>query len=531
MTSRPPRKRLPRLAASLASLALLVTACTPSSDVRQLISTEDLTPAADSARGASWQQENFASFYQQTIDWRDCTAQDAEITQDQLKTAQENGALDLSAFECARVKAPLNWADPSNEQTIELAVTRTKTQADPSQAIPLFTNPGGPGAGGVQHALLLGANPAFEPVLTNHQLWGFDPRGIGNSSPVDCKSDSQLPAVQLAECAADSELANYMGTSQVARDMELLRVLAGDQRMDYLGYSYGTMLGATYATIFPDKAGRMVLDSAENAQWGTLIHQFDQSVAVAKAIVAMADSCSDARTSEGQKVNCPFSSEKELLDLQKKLGEEPLKGSDDQEFGAAELDSYLTSLLYEPAAYQGDGLDLLGKAVKGDKKALDQVLATIADGGASVGTAGQLAACPSTPKTPDVEAFVEHVKQVGVPAYLGGPEISDELLASYTDFSCAVLPATGTDIMTAFDASAVETNLLVIGITGDHATPYQYGKELASELGKATLLTLEGRGHGASYSDRSTCVDDLTTAYLVKGEVPQEGTVCQPNQG
>lgn len=221
--------------------------------------------------------------------------------------------------------------------------------------------------------------------------------------------------------------------------MELLRSLAGGgERLDYLGYSYGTMLGATYATLFPEKAGRMVLDSAENAQWGALTHNYDQMVAVSKAVSALAERCSDLTTSEGAAVTCPFTSEREMLDYQKSLTDKPLVASD-------------------------------------------------------------------------------------------GTEITDEVLAEFTEFDCAVLPATGTDITTSFDASKVSSVLLVIGITGDHATPYQHGKELARQLGKASFVTLEGTGHGASFSGRSTCIDELATAYLVDGTVPKDGTVCQPD--
>lgn len=524
----PARRRAAYLTtAVLTASTLALAGCSFSVPSAQQPSDQALAPAADRTHGASWQRENFENFYEQTITWGECTAEHSGFSPENEELLKETG-FDYANYECGTVTAPLNWGDPDDNRTLELAVSRTVSTGS-DQQVPLFTNPGGPGIGGIQHAMSLATDPSFAPVLESHQLWGFDPRGIGASTPVVCESDSEVAAVQLAECAASSEVANYMGTSQVARDMELLRSLAGGERLDYLGYSYGTMLGATYATLFPEKAGRMVLDSAENAQWGALTHNYDQMVAVSKAVGTLAERCSDLTTSEGAAVTCPFTSEREMLDYQKSLTDKPLVASDGTEITGLELRDYLTSQLYGPDVMQGDGLDLLGKAKAGDKEAVDALAQMIAHNSAEIDTAGQLVVCPSKPKTPDVEALLAHMKEVGVPEFIGGPEITDEVLAEFTEFDCAVLPATGTDITTSFDASKVSTDLLVIGITGDHATPYQHGKELARQLGKASFVTLEGTGHGASFSGRSTCVDELATAYLVDGTVPKDGTVCQPD--
>lgn len=417
----------------------------------------------------------------------------------------------------------MDWANPSDARTIDLAVMRIPSTGDPTTAVPMFTNPGGPGVGGIQHAMFLTANTAFAEVMKTHELWGFDPRGIGHSSPVTCESDSEIGAVQVAECAKDQPLAHHMGTSQVARDLELLRNLSGAPRLDYLGYSYGTMLGSTYATLFPENAGRMILDSAETAQWGTLKHNYDQQVAVAAAVGKLADSCSTMVNEEGAPITCPFTSEREMLDYKKSLDETPLKASDCTEIKEADLRSFLTSALY---SFPATSLDLLGRAKSGDQQAIDELAAQIAGGGAEIDAAGELVVCPSTPKTPDVAGLVEHIKEVGVPEFIGGPELTDEVLSEFTEFDCAALPGTGSDITSRFDASKVSTPLLVIGVTGDHATPYQHGKALSEQLGKAVFLTLDGTGHGASFSDRSSCIDAAATAYLNEGTLPDAGTVC-----
>lgn len=477
--------------------------------------------ASDPQFDAAWQQKKHASFYSQSIDWRPCTAEDG--LDEQIEVFAAEAGIDTSTFECATVEAPMNWTDPGDDRTIELAISRIPATGDPAAASPMFTNPGGPGIGGVQHSMLMATSTSFAPVREAYELWGFDPRGVGGSTPAQCESTSEIAAVQLAECAQENPVAHYMGTSQVARDLDMLRALSGAKQLDYLGYSYGTMLGATYATLFPEKAGRMVLDSAENAQWGTLNHNYDQQVAVAKAVGALADSCPKLVTIEGDPVTCPFTSEREMLDYKASLDQNPMTATDGTRITGAELRSFLTSALYGDSAGQ---LDLLGRARSGDQSAIDELGAQVAGGGAEIDTTGQLIVCPSVPKTPDVAGLVDHINEVGIPEFLGGPELTDDLLSEFTELECSALTETGTDITTRFDASKVANPLLVIGITGDHATPYQHSKELASQLGKAAFLTLDGIGHGASFSDRSTCIDEAATAYLLDGTLPAEGTVC-----
>ncbi|WP_300048201.1 alpha/beta fold hydrolase [Trueperella sp.] len=482
---------------------------------------ETATDVTSRQLDAAWQQKSFEKFYKQDITWRPCTAEDG--LDDEISGMIKEAGKDPAAFECGAVQVPLNWADPSDERTATLAVTRFNNGGS-KDSVPLFTNPGGPGIAGISHAMVMVTDKNFDSVLKNHTLWGFDPRGIGKSTPVTCDSTSTIHAVQLAECAKKYPISAYMGTSQVARDMELLRVLAGGDRLDYIGYSYGTMLGATYASIFPDKAGRMVLDSAETAQWSSLIHNYDQAVASAKAAAGLAESCTSMLTVEGTPVTCPFTSERELIDLRKKLDEEPLKASDGTHITGKEMRDFISSALYgDPAS----SLDLLGRAKNGDQAATDEVAAKVADGGAAIDTAGQLVVCPSTPKTQDVEDLIEHMKKVGVPEYLGGPEVTDAVLSDLLDFDCTTLASTGSDFTTSFNAADTKTKLLVIGITGDHATPYEHSKELAQQLGNASFITLDSAGHGASFSGRSACIDKAVTDYLVDGTSPKDGLVCQ----
>jgi len=140
---------------------------------------------------------------------------------------------------------------------------------------------------------------------------------------------------------------------------------------------------------------------------------------------------------------------------------------------------------------------------------------------------GQIVSCHSAPKDPNIVGLLEDIQDKGTPKLLGGPEIPDETIKPFADLTCGALAESGDDL-TAFNAPK-DKPVLVIGVTGDHATPFENGKNLAAELGNARFLTYDGHGHGASYTGRSTCIDNATTAFLLTGELPEEGKVCLPN--
>lgn len=497
--------------ATVAGLALLLGGCaSPGSG------------ASDAVTGSAEQARDFAAFYEQEIDWHPCT--EDEGLDDELAEMLAGAGFDVGAIGCALVRAPYDWEDPSGDEAIELSIVHIPSTGDDPLGV-LLGNPGGPGASGTDFMLGTAIAPGFEKVAAHYDLLGFDPRGIGGSTPLDCDGEaSTLPVVRLGTCIADHPIAHTMGTSQVARDMELLRHLMGDERMNLLGYSYGTMLGATYATLFPERVGRMVLDSAENAEWASLIHNFDQKVAGAKATVALATAC---RTEYRDEVEvCPFVDEDSLLEVLSRLDAEPLRASDGTEVTGQTLKDYLTGALYRSHFDRGRILEAIAIALLGSQEAVDWLVATLADDGSVDEFALTIVGCHSFPIEPDIPGLLAHIEEVGMPRLLGGPEITDQTLEPFVDLSCYALPESGLDITDAFDATGADP-ILVIGITGDHATPYQYAQVLVDELGEATLLTLEDQGHAAAYQGRSTCIDEAVTAYLLEGTMPDPGTVCR----
>ena len=137
---------------------------------------------------------------------------------------------------------------------------------------------------------------------------------------------------------------------------------------------------------------------------------------------------------------------------------------------------------------------------------------------------GTVVRCLSSPQDPNLVALYDYIGEHGLPRALGGPEVNDETLGQFFELKCEGLPDSGEDYLNFSNTG--ESPILVFGVTGDHATPYEGAQQLVAELGNATLVTLEGRGHIASFQERSTCADDIAVAYFLKGEMPSEGTVC-----
>ena len=521
-TARTARQHGAAALAAAAAAVLLLSGCglqpgLPGSPAAESGPAEAAAAPIDGAE----QQADFAEVYDQVVDWTDCGPEDGldAVTAEALGDA----GIDVGAIACADIAAPYDWTDPANPNTVELAVVHIPSTGT-GELGTLLGNPGGPGATGVDFMLGMPLSPGFEQVMAHYDLLGFDPRGIGGSTPIDCDgAGSELRVVQLGACIADNPITHTMGTSQVARDMELLRHLSDDDRLNFFGYSYGTMLGATYATLFPDRVGRMVLDSAEDAEWASLIHGFDQQVAIANATVALATAC---RTEYRDEVEvCPFVDEDSLIEVLNQLDDTPLVASDGTEVSGAMLQDFLANALYQSHFERGRTLDTIALALFGDQDAIDAIGAEFGGDGVGVDLALDIVTCHSFPIEPDVPGLLEHIEEVGMPRLLGGPTIDDTTLAPFVDLSCYTLPESGLDITDSFDATGADP-ILVIGITGDHATPFQYAQVLADELGDATLLTLDGQGHGASFSGRSVCVDDAVIAYLLDGDLPPEGAVC-----
>lgn len=497
-----------RVGAVLAAVGMALAACAP----------------AAAPKASETQAEAFPEVYAQSIDWGECG--DAYGLTSDLSAALQSRGVAPDSFRCATVEAPRNWNDAGDAETITLAVNRREATGSGPKLGTLFGNPGGPGASGLEYAFGMSAAPGFDRIAADYDVVGFDPRGIGRSTPVDCDDSSDVFEIRIAVCADQHPLARSMGTSQVARDMELLRHLVNDEKFNYLGYSYGTMLGATYSTLFPEKVGRMALDSASPADWAGLIGSFDQSAAFSQQIAQLLARCGTTY----EATSCPMRSEDDFMATMAALDAHPLLATDGTALDGGMLHGYLGSALYTRGAGRTEALDTVAGVLAGDQAQIDDLVAAMADGGSAVGTAGMIVRCHSFPADPDVVGLLAHIEEVGMPALLGGPELTDDNLRPFADLGCDALAESGDDITDSFHGSP-DSAMLVVGITGDHATPYPGAQEMVAQLGNARLVTLEGAGHGASFTGRSVCIDEAVSAYLLEGTLPAEGLVCSDDQG
>lgn len=544
------------LAAGAAALALLLSGCAgPGELVRDPGPTE--LEGTESARQAA----AFPEVYTQSIDWGGCGPEHS-LTDERAERLERDGA-SPDLFECAWVEAPLDWSDPESIETIELAVVRVPATGEAAPLGPLFGNPGGPGESGLDLMYGLSAEPLFAEVAENYDLIGFDPRGIGVSSPLQCEPDlgdeqsdvtegEQFEAA-LRACAEQDPLAQSMGTSQVARDMELLRALLEADWFDYFGISYGTVLGATYSTLFPERVGRMVLDSAAGADWASPRGDFDQSIAFAEQLTEMVVGCENAPERASGDA-CPFDSVDEMLDAEHRLNDEPLTAGardDAVKVDGGMLRGYLEDALYENAEDRAAALDTVARALDGDTEAATDILegpggdadpgpdadpdpdpeqeevedADAETSGSNIGLSGEIVSCHSAPVGPDRDELRRHVDATEIPEVLGGDDEREMLVKAYSAPRCGEVSWRGGE-PEAFSGSP-DAPILVIGVTGDHATPYAESERLVDELGNAVLLTLEASAHAAAYLGRSACIDDAVTAFLLEGELPAPGTVCE----
>ncbi|MFM1950464.1 MAG: hypothetical protein RL418_151 [Actinomycetota bacterium] len=438
-------------------------------------------------------------------------------------------------FECASLVVPLNWLEQGRDY-FEMALIRP---AGSGSLPPLVINPGGPGASGVSFVRDNLESIGTANLRNSFQIIGFDPRGVGESEPVTCNdvdlkdqvfygqspytfgSDADLEWSRgiYEEFARDCQLIGfdlgYFNTQQTARDLDLIRQALGLETLDYLGYSYGTELGATYAALFPDRVGKFVLDGAADptiSAGQTLLNQ------VAGFDGAFRNYLADCLIGR----DCPFAGSidsglAEVREFLSKLESSTLPTQFDREVGVTAAiygiiaalyskDSwpYLTQALTE--ALDGDGTTLLMLAdFYNDRENDEGYLTNINEANFAINCADSANAVDG----PDLgnqirEASIVWGKYFSVP-----------------DISCTGWPdGIG---MVKLDYSVELSNPpLIIGTTGDPATPYEQAVSLAELLDGGKLLTLKGEGHTAYGS--SICIDSLVDAYL-DGEDLGEGSL------
>ncbi|MCU1361618.1 MAG: alpha/beta hydrolase [Ilumatobacteraceae bacterium] len=445
-------------------------------------------------------------------------------------------------LQCATVSVPLDYDNPAGDH-IDLALVRVPATGDRVGAV-LF-NPGGPGASGFDYIAQAGTALVSAMGLQDFDLIGFDPRGVQRSNGLRCLTDAQLdatmylddtpnnPTEQAAVDASDQEFENaciakygdtlrYYSTDATARDMDSIRAALGDDQISYLGVSYGTYLGATYATLFPDRVRAMVLDSAYEPTGDTIEQQYTtDAVGFETAFDHWATWCETNET-------CTFHSADVGADwdaLATQLDTAPVPAADGRAANQSVMQTATIASMYSEndwpkladalaAARNGDGTKLFALADDYVGRSPDGTYSTIEQSYSIIQCASGIE--PAQPDDP--AALVAELHQVA-PRFSRNTDVDD-----FTD-SCAPLMPQVTPRTLQYDGDAP---VVVIGGTNDPATPFRWATEMDALMGPdSALVTYTGEGHGVLLA--SQCGTAIEAALLVDLKSPADGTVCAPD--
>lgn len=432
--------------------------------------------------------------------------------------------------ECAEVAVPLDHARP-DDVAITLAVKRSRGGAGVQGS--LFLNPGGPGGSG--WSMVEGYAGAFEGQF---DVVGWDPRGVGRSTPVQCANGSALDSFYGLDSTPDDateraalvdgtrtfalsclqrsgRLLEHVSTVETVKDLDLLRQIVGDEKLYFLGFSYGTRIGATYAELFGRNVGRMVLDSAVNITEDTSIIQakgFDRSLEHFAAWCAAG--------------NCEFGSSqqaviKRITSFWDSLDAKPLR------VGSRELTQSLAVLGVLTPLYQDESVwpllrQAIGQGLAGDGTALLSFADSYNQRSRS-GSYGQMLFAFNAVRCLDEgDPGIAGVEQEAASDAAKAPVFGRYL---GPDLVCPLWPVAAQPPLGRITGPGAPP-ILVVGTTGDSATPYEYARWMADQLESGVLLTYEGEGHGA-FGGSNECVNRTVMGYLARGAIPSEGTVCR----
>ena len=482
------------------------------------------------------------SFYGQKVEWYDCVA-----------TAGVEKSADKTGFQCAKVKVPLDYSKPDG-QTIEIAMKKHQATGSVRQGT-LFMNPGGPGGSGVDDVGGM-VTSTFAGVQKSYDIIGFDPRGVGSSTAVNCTSDTELEAktedapvnageaattfeqraavisAQFkqfeASCAAGTkpaELLDHVDTVSVARDLDVLRALSGDQKLNYAGFSYGTYLGAHYAELFPANTGRMVLDGAVDPTLSLGGRATGQAKGFETSLRTYVEQCQSGQAvQEGQ--GCPLTGDadagvQQIRALITSADQTPLKTADPNvTVDGRTIRSVVRRFLYS-SEYWPLLTYALDQAITQKDGSYVQVLYGRATAGSSTPTFYAVN-CQDIPVQGDVTSWEKEYRQNLQSSPTFGASLSNQ------DARCQAWGHSGTREPAPIHAKGAAP-ILVVGTTGDPATPYAWAQALAEQLESGQLLTWEGDGHTA-YGRSGPCIHDAVDAYLTSGTVPEPGLTCKSGQ-
>ena len=560
MRPRPLTARKAGAALAVLMLSTGLTACQPQASAVSATTpasapapTAQASAPADNATGSPGSSQSdvpqeLESFYGQSIDWQDCS----------------DGT---SPFQCGTVTVPLDYEHPDG-RTITLALKKLPASDGDAEHGSLFTNPGGPGGSGIRE-LEAQATALPEELRAGYDIVGFDPRGVGQSTPITCWTDEDISqaltdaqngktpdigpsntasskslsaqekmdrgAADAARCAQHSEvpeLLDHVGTRNVARDLDVLRATSGDATLNYLGVSYGTHIGAVYADLFPGRVGRTVLDGAMDPSQRWADGEAEVTAFKEGVLRQYIEHC---QAHDG----CPLTGSTDeaiaqLTAFVDGLDQAPLTAPDSnatintqdaigiiQQHAVAQPDWDALTAMLTPAMNERDGTLMVKAKQNSGEAPPTTVEAAVSQANRQIMLAAVI--CNDNPDTADTASDWDAqsaAEKKASPFFGGTSSAMDAYCRGWghrTQTPPAQTRAEGSD------------PILVVGITGDVQTLYSWAQSLAGQLDNGRLFTVEGYGHGGAIGN---CASAATIGFLVNGTVPAEGATCtaEPRQ-
>jgi pimeloyl-ACP methyl ester carboxylesterase len=438
---------------------------------------------------------------------------------------------------------PLDYAHPKRRM-IDLALLRTRA-TDPARRLgSLLVNPGGPGVSGLDLPIdlrdaALRAGGSDAEVFARYDVVGFDPRGVAESTGVRCGDDVDAFYAQDATpddtadrraliedmrtfaraCASNSgRFLPFMGTRNAARDLDAIRKALGDQRLQFLGYSYGTQLGTAFAEEFPRFVGRLVLDGAIDPKLSGVELAQQQARSLEESFQRFAESCAGDAA-------CAFNSDGDPAGafdrLIAQLDAAPLQAGNGRTVTASQAVTGVANALFVrarwpaianalAAASRGDGSGLIGLFDDYAQRSSDGTYSNLAAANLVVNCADY-----RWPRgTKGYDALVTKIRDQS-------PRFGQAFVWEFLPCAYWPVPTRPKPAPKAKDLPPI----LVVGTTGDPSTPYKWSQSLAGALPGSVLLTRDGEGHTA-YLGGNQCIDDAVNNYLLTGATPPGGTTC-----
>lgn len=511
-----------------AAAALLLSGCVDSggqenADAQDPAQEEPITATSVPAETLPGAAEDYTEYYEQEVEWTSCE----------------------ETMMCADVTVPMDWAEPGSGEDLEIRIISSQTGGDDAEH--LLTNPGGPGSSGYDAVAASLSFSFSQELIEAYDIVGFDPRGVHRSAPVTCLDDAEMDEYReqvseeqldtessladaresaselAAQCESESgALLGHVDTLSAVRDMDVIRAVLEQDELNYLGFSYGTKLGMTYAQHFGPRVGRFVLDGMLDVSIGAHELNKGQALGFEVALENYAQWCIEQeRCPVGDTVDEVISG---VQDLFAAVAENPVQGADGRTINVSTLVSGFITPLYSRASWPALSEALSMALVQRDFVAF-QYFADLQSGRSPDGSyewinsfAFSAVMCLDYPMPEDPEQIEAEFDEVSEEAPTFGPYLGHRAVL------CEQWPAENVAEPWEPDLADVD-ELLMIGTTGDPATPVEWAENMHEQVPQSSLIIRDGEGHLA-YRTGNSCVDEAVDGYLLGGDLHEGRTDC-----